>query len=198
MLAKININATTRAKSGKKVCLHKAYLRASSSYLSKPHLLKRKKKKKWAQREGISKHYLEYCLYEEIIISASAFRPYVTNFGCTCTINATTDLHLASREGKRNYKTSGSKSPFPRIKFSVMLWFQQSMLEFCIPSNCANPVTINSPTSHYYSRIMEGATTPNTNSKQGKNPPETLDTTAPLHICFHLSCSKGLQQTPYL
>lgn len=140
----------------------------------------------------ISKHWLEYCLHEEKIISAVAFRPHVTNFGCTCTVNATTDLYLDSREGKQNYKTSGRKTPSPRIKFSVMLWFQQPMLQFCIPSNCANPVTLNSPTSCYYSRIVEGATT------QTRKKPSWQLFTKLLHICFHLSCSKALQQTAYL
>lgn len=112
MLAKINTNGTTTAKSEKKVCL--LSLPQSQLFVFKQT---RFTKTKSEHREH-SEHCLEYCLYEERIISAFAFRPYVTNFGCTCTVSATTNLHLASREGNQNCKTSGSKNPSPSVVFS--------------------------------------------------------------------------------
>lgn len=75
----------------------------------------------------ISKYYLEYCLYEESIISAFAFTLYVANFGCTCNISAITNLHLASREGKQkelqNKWHGKKKTTSPGLSFSnAVVW----------------------------------------------------------------------------
>lgn len=75
-----------------------------------------------------------------------------------------------------------------------MLWFQQLMLQFCIPKNYANRVTL---------MLLQQNNGGGNNTKQQqqtgkKTLLKTLYTTAPLHICLHLSCSKALQQTSYL